>query len=92
MSNQSLSHVVRQCPELFLGRHVHITSFDSAPLQCTEDELASGWVQYGKVAISPKVNSTDILPLIEYNEWYLYDSPYYFADHESLSATERFRY
>lgn len=61
-------------PEIVLGHRVAITSFDSRPLEPTQDEYATGWSKQESVAISPTVQDAEELPTAGFDEWYVYET------------------
>ncbi|PYP89278.1 MAG: hypothetical protein DMF61_03420 [Blastocatellia bacterium AA13] len=68
----TLSDLLRICPSFVLSKYLILTSFDGRPLQLTRREYNSGWMQQGRVAINPRVESTSDIPLGAYDEWFLF--------------------
>lgn len=71
--DHTLGDLVDRCPELFVGRSVAVTSFDSGPLTLTPEELDSGWQQRDDVAIAPPDLDPSKMPIDNFDEWYLFD-------------------
>ena len=67
--------LLRTCPDVVLGRHVAITSFDSGPLALTDEEKAAGWESRSNIAYSPKIQNAASVPRSEYDEWYIFGCP-----------------
>jgi len=63
------------CPEIVLGKHVAVTSFDSGALVLNETEKAAGWQSRGKIAYSPRVQAVENLPRAGWDEWYIFPKP-----------------
>jgi len=76
-----LRDVLSAVPELVIGYHVAIVSFDGGPYFPSSHELADGWKQFGEVAISPRLKSPSVLPIAGYDEWYVLQSQRSFAVH-----------
>ena len=73
-TRHTLGDVVAACPELFVGRSVAVTSFDSGPLALTPEERDSGWQQRGDVAIAPRTLAPSNIPFDDsFDEWYVFD-------------------
>jgi hypothetical protein len=70
-----LRDLVQRVPELVRGCFVVVSSFDSGPLRLAPEEAAAGWYSDGRLALSPKVEDIDLLPLGEWDEWYVFDAP-----------------
>ena len=78
-----LDALLQHCPEVVLGKHVAITSFDTARLQITEASQRVGWAAEDGVAISPPVHDVGSLPISGSEEWYVFpEHPQFPRDHE----------
>jgi hypothetical protein len=81
-------HQVRSLVDLVVQFHSRlrlcVTSFDSAPLRPTDEEVAEGWSTQGDVAISPPIINGMWIPHEQYDEWYLFDSPN--LEHEKIEV------
>lgn len=69
----SLGALVQVVPELVRDRFVVVTSFDSGPLRLRSEDIASGWLQLGSLAVSPKSAVPSSLPLGEWDEWFVFE-------------------
>ena len=67
-----LADLVEKCPELFVGRSVVVTAFDSGPLAASPKERDAGWEQRGDIAIAPRDLDASNIPFDNYDEWYLF--------------------
>ena len=73
-ADHTLGDVVDTCPELFVGRSVVVTSFDSGPLTLRSEDLDAGWEQRGDVAIAPRSIAASSIPFDNsWDEWYVFD-------------------
>ena len=72
-THHTLGDLVDKCPELFVGRSVVVTAFDSGPLAPTREERDAGWQQRGDVAIAPPDLEPSKIPFDNFDEWYLFD-------------------
>jgi len=70
----TLHNLVRNCPELFVGRSVAITAFDSGPLLPNEEEIGFGWYSKDGVFYAPDITDPQKLPYEQYDEWYIFDN------------------
>ncbi len=52
-----------------------ITSCDSGPISPSPQDQADGWMETGKVMVSPPLAKGLDIPLDQYDEWYLLDEP-----------------
>lgn len=75
VSKKTLDDLLRLCPETVIGKYVAVTSLDSGPLQLSDDEKAAGWSVHGGIAYSPKIQSIEMLPHDQFDEWYVFASP-----------------
>ena len=71
-TDHRLVDLVEKCPELFRGRSVVVTAFDSGPLAPARDERDAGWEQRGEVAITPRNLDPSEIPFDNFDEWYLF--------------------
>lgn len=70
----AVRQVVRESPEVVLGKRVVVTASDSGPLELTEVETRLGWTMQQQYAVSPVVEDIKILPSTDiYDEWYVFD-------------------
>jgi hypothetical protein len=70
--------LVRLCPEVILGRHLAVITFDGGTPCLTERQKGLGWQWRSAVAYSPPIQSVDELCYERcgspgYDEWYLFD-------------------
>lgn len=65
--------LLRNCPDVVLGKYIAITSFDSGPLVPTDEEKAGGWESRSNIAYSPKIQDVASVPRDLYDEWYIFD-------------------
>ena len=66
--------LLQLCPEVVLGKYVAVTSIDSGQLVPTEQEVAAGWQNRGRIAYSPEIRKIEELPRVGWDEWYIFDS------------------
>ena len=52
-ATENMNALLRQCPELVVGKYIAITSFDSGALELTERDRLSGWRSEGGIAYGP---------------------------------------
>ncbi|WP_263342409.1 hypothetical protein [Acidicapsa dinghuensis] len=71
-SRAHLRVLLKRCPQLFAGKCVVITSYDSGPLTPNEKEIARGWKKCGNLFIVPSVEDVSDLPFEQYDEWYIF--------------------
>jgi len=64
--------VLHRCPQVFVGKCVAISSFDSGPLRPTPEELKRGFRISGELAILACVDQVSDLPWDNYDEWYVF--------------------
>lgn len=69
----NLGDVIRQVPELVLGRYVAIAWSDSGPYNISAAEIARGWQRLGDLAISPMITDIAQLPTPGFDEWYVFE-------------------
>ena len=74
-----MGDLLRLCPQAVVGKYVAISAFDSGPLRLSKKEIASGWIQLGELAISPRIADVAILPYEQYDEWFVLEQPREFA-------------
>lgn len=74
-ADHDLDYLLTSCPQIFLGKYLAVTSFDSGSLVPNEDEVVAGWECRGGIAYSPKIESVEKLPHDLYDEWYLLGVP-----------------
>ena len=67
--------VLEHCADVVLGKYVAITSFDSGPLQLTEEERSAGWVSQGDIAYSPAIQQVNMVPQEYFSEAYIFGAP-----------------
>ena len=67
--------VLEHSSDLVLGKYVAITSFDSGPLQLTEEQKLAGWVSQGDIAYSPAIQNVDMVPREYFSEAYIFSAP-----------------
>lgn len=72
-ADHTLGDLVDTCPELFVGRSVAVTSFDSGPLTLTPEDLDSGWEPRDDLAIAPQGLDPSQIPFDNFDEWYVFD-------------------
>jgi hypothetical protein len=60
-ADHDLDYLLTSCPQIFLGRYLTVTSFDSGSLVPNEDEVVAGWECRGGIAYSPKIESVEKL-------------------------------
>jgi hypothetical protein len=58
-----------------LGLRIAITCFDSGRITPTPDEQSVGWSLQGQAMVSPPLTETLAIPLAEYDEWYVSETP-----------------
>ncbi|MDD1015201.1 hypothetical protein [Pseudomonas rubra] len=69
----NLRDVIRQHPQLVLGRYVAIAWSDSGRYHLSDAEIAGGWQPVGDLAISPMVTDIAQLPTPGFDEWYVFE-------------------
>lgn len=70
-----LYHFIRDFPEIVIGQHLAVVAVDSGRFVLMKEDLAAGWRQFGELAISPKIQILDGLPLQGFDEWYIFSDP-----------------
>jgi hypothetical protein len=70
-----IGHLIKECPNVLLGRYLVITSFDTGSLHPNADETADGWFFENQLTYTPRLESLSLLPYEEYDEWYVFTSP-----------------
>jgi hypothetical protein len=89
-NSQFLGDLVSAVPQIVLGKHVVITSFDSGPFVPSEKETKRGWALKSGIAYSPEVLRANDLPHGEFDEWYVFpsrkeiDSPEVFVNYSGF--------
>jgi SAM-dependent methyltransferase len=78
-TEHSFEDLLRQCPQMVLGKYVAIASYDGGRLLLSDDNRAAGWQSRMDIAFSPRVESIAKLPRYMRDEWYI------FADRADLS-------
>ena len=78
--------VLEHSSDLVLGKYLAITSFDSGPLQLTEEERSAGWVSQGDIAYSPAIQDVNMVPREYFSEVYIFAAP---ADLGMLADPQR---
>jgi hypothetical protein len=70
----AVRQVVREIPEIVLGKQVVVTVSDSGLPELTEEEAGLGWTMQQQYAVSPVVGDVRILPSTDiYDEWYVFN-------------------
>jgi hypothetical protein len=79
---ENMNEILRQCPEVVLGRYAAITTFDSGVFRPTESDTAAGWESRNGIAYSRQIRTPADLPECAksepaelYQEWYLFEAP-----------------
>ncbi len=67
--------VLECCPNVVRGKYVAITSFDSGPLELTEEQRSASWVSHGGIAYSPEIKQADMVPRAYFSELYVFGAP-----------------
>jgi hypothetical protein len=67
--------VLQCCPHAVLGKHLAITSFDSGPLEVTDQLRSDGWASRGGIAYSPAIQRVDMVPQAYFSELYVFGAP-----------------
>ena len=75
-SETSIGVLLKDSPEVVLGKFVVVAAFDSGPIYPDRNELEDGWLVGDKTITSPKVTAISILPYDNNDEWYIFDHPY----------------
>jgi len=78
-AQHDLGGLLKQCPQVLLGKYIAVTSLDSGPLTLTDEERTAGWQTRNEIAYSPKIQSAKQLPYGEcagFDEWYVFESPF----------------
>jgi hypothetical protein len=80
-SHLYLGELVPLCPEVFIGRHLAVTSRDSGVPLLTDKQAAAGWQYRSRIAYSPRLTTTAELYCQRdgpdapgYDEWFLFDA------------------
>ncbi|MCZ7644824.1 MAG: hypothetical protein M5U26_06005 [Planctomycetota bacterium] len=68
-----LDSLVENAPELVLGKHVVVTSFDSGPLKLSAEEIKAGWFSRKALAYSPRIKDLCEVPSCGFSEWYVFN-------------------
>jgi hypothetical protein len=72
-----LDTLLLACPNVFLGKYLAVTSFDSGALSLSDQEMSVGWRSHGGIAYSPRVQSVEKLPHGDcggFDEWYVFQN------------------
>lgn len=74
---EELPTLIKEFPQLLVGRYVAITSHDSGPMPLDDHDLGRGWSVSNGVAVSPRIrNSEDIPHTCGWDEWWTFvDEP-----------------
>ncbi len=79
---ENMNEILRQCPEIVLGRYAAITTYDSGDFRPTESDTAAGWESRNGIAYSRQIRTPADLPECAklepaelYQEWYLFGAP-----------------
>jgi hypothetical protein len=78
-AQHDLGGLLKQCPQLLLGKYIAVTSLDSGPLTLTDEERTAGWHTRNEIAYSPQIHTAEQLPYGEcagFDEWYVFESPF----------------
>jgi hypothetical protein len=67
-----LEQILAQWPALVVGRFVAVIACDGGPLHLAEEEIRAGWTTEDGVAYGPRIEAPQVLPLGEYDEWYVF--------------------
>jgi hypothetical protein len=77
-----IGHLVRLCPESFVGRYLCVTAIDSGPPFLNDSQRRAGWEIRSGIAYSQKVSDAyelfyqrDGPDRAGFDEWYLFDKP-----------------
>ena len=71
-----LDTLLRECPQVFGGRYIVITSLDSGSYFPTDEEKAEGWEMRNGITYTPRIEATGKkLPTGGFDEWYVFNSP-----------------
>lgn len=79
---ENMNEILRQCPEVVLGRYAAITTYDSGDFRPTDRDTAAGWESRNGIAYSRQIRTPADLPECAkwepaelYQEWYLFEAP-----------------
>lgn len=70
-----LENLLQKCPQIFIGKFVAVTSWDSGFLSLTTDQERAGWQSKNGITHSPRIESIKELSCGGFDEWYLSTSP-----------------
>ncbi|HZD93904.1 MAG TPA: hypothetical protein VE133_06595, partial [Candidatus Sulfotelmatobacter sp.] len=62
------------CPAVAASKNIVITSFDSGPLQPTDEERQRGWKVHGRSIHIPVGENVSAIPFEIFDEWYIFSS------------------
>ncbi|MBW3637934.1 MAG: hypothetical protein KY445_15940 [Armatimonadetes bacterium] len=74
--------LLERFPQIILGKSLVNTSFDSGQLTLSPDETERGWRKHNEVTLIPLLVELDDFPTDYYDEWYVFDLPTAFDEHE----------
>src|SRR4051812_40843887 len=73
-------HLVRLCPDIFLGRYLCVTAIDSGPPFLTDHQREATWQIRAGIAYSPRISTEKELfyqrdgsDRAGFDEWYLFE-------------------
>lgn len=72
-SAHEIYDVLQVCPDVVTNKKLVITSFDSDPLQPTEEEMQRGWRASGRSVHIPLGSNISSIPFEVFNEWYIFN-------------------
>ncbi|HZI56220.1 MAG TPA: hypothetical protein VFF39_05570 [Verrucomicrobiae bacterium] len=73
-SAHEIYDVLQVCPAVAANKNIVITSFDTAPLLPTSEEMERGWRLSGRSLHIPVGNNISAIPFEVFNEWYIFTS------------------
>jgi hypothetical protein len=71
-NSKFLGDLIVAVPQIVVGKHVVITSFDGGPFVPSEKEKKGGWRLKSGLAYSPEILQAKDLPHEQYDEWYVF--------------------
>src|SRR5690348_7922714 len=79
-----LNELISLAPSLVLGKYLVNTSFDSGKLPLGNDEITNGWSYDGALTLSPEIRAITMIPVCQYDEWYIFETPKQLEDCEAF--------
>ncbi len=70
-----LSDLLKYCADIFIGKSLAISAFDSGPIKPNEEEKRNGWYERNQILYIPRILNLNSIPHAGYDEWYVFNHP-----------------